>query len=260
MNERSFTVHEIPGYIASLFVVESEAGLLLLDGGSRGDLCRLDAWLKSRGYRPDDVKLCVVTHMHPDHAAMAQRLRKRDGVPIAAHRDVDRWYRGFWGWLQHKVDCLLAQYSANRNRQPFEFVWYGRKVKPDHLLMDGDSLPGFPDWQVLWVPGHTLYDIVLFHAGDRTLYAADLAIFRHGRYLLPFPVPFPERMRESLNRLSELPVDTLLLAHGGTRTMPKDGSPFGELADRVGRAGQERFKKLAPLCELAPDIRRRKSD
>ncbi len=252
-------MHEIPGYIASLYVVETEAGLLLLDGGSRGDLLRLDAWLNNHGFTPQDIRLSVVTHMHPDHAAMAQRLRKRYGIPIAAHHNIDRWYRGFWGWLQHKVDCLLAQYSANRNKRPFEFVWYGRKVKPDHGLTDGDSLPGFPDWQVLWVPGHTWYDIVLYHGDEHTLYAADLAIYRNGRYLLPFPVPFPEEMQRSLERLAALPVQTLLLAHGGIRKLDDDGNPFPGLAEMVGASGQERFRKLAPLCELAPDIRRKKS-
>ena len=181
--------------------------------------------------------------MHPDHAGGAPRLRKRFGIPIAAPSDADRWYRGLSGWAQHKVDTMLAQYSAWRNGRKTECVWYSRKLTPG--------------WQALSAPGHTAHDMVFYHEASATLYAADITIFRNNRYLLPFPVPFPDRMRTTLTRLSELRVRTLLLAHGGIRPLPEGTQIFTQLIPLLDDPAPEQFQKLAPLCRLAPDIRKR---
>lgn len=256
MNEHSFTLVEIAGYLTTLHLVRYGDRAFLLDGGCRRDSERVHAFLDDNRIPADQLELVCVSHMHPDHAGSAGRMRQKLGVNVTAPHLADRWYRGLAGATQHKVDILLAQYSAWRNGRKLECVFYPRRLRPDILLADGDPLPGFPDWTAIAIPGHTAHDMGFYHRNSGTLYAGDITIRRNNRYLLPFPVPFPDRMRDSLLRLQTLPVRTLLLAHGGTIRLPKNHTIFADLIHKLDEPQPEQFRKLAPLCRIAPDIRK----
>jgi len=257
MSEHSFTIHEIEGYIASIFLVESEEGLLLLDGGCRGDAKRIEDFITGTLHRPmEDLHLMLVSHMHPDHAGGAPILRKKFGIPIAAHQLVDNWYRGWRGWLQNRVDRLLAQFSARRNGKKRESVRYSRRIRPEFPLKDGDVLPGFTDWRVLVLPGHTLFDSCLFNGRESVFYAADMVLFMNGKFMLPFPIPFPDRMRSSLNRLAELKADTLLLAHGGKLSSIDFFTLMKTMEKQIGEINNPMFQRLAPFTAIGPEIRK----
>lgn len=247
---------EIGGYLTTIHLVRYRNRALLLDGGCRRDSDRVIAFLADNGIPAGQLELVCVSHMHPDHAGGASSLRRRLDVKIAAPHLADRWYRGFTGAVQHKVDILLAQYSAWRNGRKLECVTYPRHVRPDIQLTDNDALPGFPDWKAIAIPGHTAHDMAFYHAQSQTLYAGDITVLRNKRYLLPFPVPFPDRMRDTLLRLQALPVRTLLLAHGGTISLPTGHDVFGNLIEKLDEPQPEQFRKLAPLCRIAPDIRK----
>ncbi len=257
MSERSFTIYEIEGYIESIYLVESNKGLLLLDGGCRGDAKRVESFMTEKLHRPvTDIELMAVSHMHPDHAGGAPILRKKFGIPIAAHHKIDNWYKGWRGWLQNRVDRQLARFSARRNGKKWERVAYPRKLNPDYPLHEGDCLPGFPDWTVMELPGHTSFDIGLFNEKISAFYAADLILHINGRFMLPFPVPFPEKMKKSLARVAKLNIDTLLLAHGGRLS----GINCLELAQRltgeIGNFSNPIFRRLKPFTEIGPEIRK----
>jgi glyoxylase-like metal-dependent hydrolase (beta-lactamase superfamily II) len=260
MNEHSFIIHQIKGYIATLYLVEYPDRLLLLDGGARYDAGRIIAFIRNRLRRElRDLKLCLVSHMHPDHAGGAPILRRRFQVPIAAHPDGDLWYRGPSGALQHLLDTVLGHYSARRQFGHLERAWAPRFLAPDLHLRENDPVPGFPDWIALEAPGHTLFDLVFYHPGRRLLYVGDL-IFRYGdRFLPPFPTNFPELMDSTLEKLSRLPLDRVLLAHGGSLAIDDPERFFSALRARLAEPLDDfRFRLVRPLCTLNPDARREK--
>ncbi|MBN2707030.1 MAG: MBL fold metallo-hydrolase [Deltaproteobacteria bacterium] len=258
MSELPFTLHAIKGYIAVLFLIEYADRLLLLDGGARFDAARVENYMTAELQRsPRELALALVTHMHPDHAGGAPLLRRRWATKIAAHRDIDRWYRGFAGGAQHLVDTLLGHYSARQQFGHLERAWYPRRLRPDYGLTDGDAIPAFPDWQALAAPGHTLYDLVFYHAGSATLYAGDLLVKVGSGIVLPFPTLFPELMRQSLERLAGLPVRRLLLAHGGELELDDSRAFFAAFIPRVGEVGRASFRWIKPFCSMAPDVRER---
>jgi glyoxylase-like metal-dependent hydrolase (beta-lactamase superfamily II) len=82
-----------------------------------------------------------------------------------------------------------------------------------------DSL--FADWRTVSVPGHTSHMAALFHPLTGTLYAADALVqnpsssAKRSKLQSPIVVDWPEIQAASLRRLSNLPVQRLLLAHGG---------------------------------------------
>ena len=59
----------IAGYIENIYLVEDQAGLMLLDGCSRADVETVCHYIRDEiGLPLTALKLIVVTHMHPDHA------------------------------------------------------------------------------------------------------------------------------------------------------------------------------------------------
>ena len=257
MNEHSFIIHRIKGYIATLYLAEYPDRLLLLDGGARRDAGRIISFIRDRLKRsPRDIKLCLVSHMHPDHAGGAPILRRRYQVPIAAHTDCDLWYRGPSGALQHLLDTVLGHYSARCQFGHVERAWTPRFLNPDYLLKDRDPIPGFADWIACDTPGHTLYDLTFYHPGRRLLYVGDLIIRYGERFLLPFPTNFPDLMDDTLARFSRLPPLRLLLAHGGQTEVDNPENFFSTLRDQLKNPIDSlKFRLVRPLCSLNPDVR-----
>ncbi|MGR5065096.1 MBL fold metallo-hydrolase [Photobacterium sp. DNB22_13_2] len=212
-------LHQIDGYIQSIYLVEYRYGLLLLDGCCRADIPILLKFISDNLNRPvKDLKLVVVTHMHPDHAGAAHRLRNLTGCRVASANIKGQWYQGVDGVLMHWTDLLLANWVARRMKKPRQNLWYNAKLKPDFLLDDQERLPGFPEWQALSTQGHTDRDLSLYHPDSGQVYVADLMVRVKGRYIPPFPVFYPKRYRHSINKIISLSPKHLLLAHGGKIT------------------------------------------
>jgi glyoxylase-like metal-dependent hydrolase (beta-lactamase superfamily II) len=237
-------IHTIKGYINNLFIAEYDHGLLLLDGASPADLSVIEEFCNNTLKRPaSDIKLAVVTHMHPDHSGAAPLLRKKYGTRIAACRNIDNWYKGPSGWFQHILDCMMAQIVAVKMGTKIHKVFSRWKLKPDFPVEGGDILPGFPEWKVVHTPGHTTHDIALFHSRKRILYCGDSIIEVRGRYYLPLPVIFKNKMRHSYKEMASLGASTILIPHGNI--IHTDDS-------------REIFKEMISLLEEPPNRLRRR--
>ncbi len=209
-------VLRVRGFITDLWLVDRGEGLVLLDGGCRGDAERVvRAIVRDLGRSPGELSLAVVTHAHPDHAGGAVVLRRRFGTPIAAPTGIDLWYRGWSGLLQQMVDRQLARHVARRMGRPRESVAFPRRLRPDRWLLDGDQVPGLPGWRVLHLPGHTSHDVLLHSEAEATLYASDLVVRIGDELRLPVPILDRRLTARSIDRLAGLRIRRVLLAHGG---------------------------------------------
>jgi len=213
-NMQPMQIHTLQGYIQNIFLVEYADKLLLLDGCSRPDIPPVCDFIRQTLERPlSDLKLIVVTHMHPDHAGGAHRLRDITGAEIAAHPNTQSWYAGTKGKIAHAIDVLLTWWVAGRMGQPKRHIWYDAVLKPDYLLQDGQPLPGFAEWQALYTTGHTDHDISLFHQPGRQLYVADLIVRVKNKLVPPYPVFHPREYRQSLQRVADLEPELVYFAH-----------------------------------------------
>lgn len=80
-------LHRIQGYIQTMYLAEYPDKLMLLDGASRADIPHLEDFIEHQLHRPfSDLKLVVVTHMHPDHAGGAHRLRDLTGCKAQSEK------------------------------------------------------------------------------------------------------------------------------------------------------------------------------
>ncbi|HBQ26480.1 MAG TPA: Zn-dependent hydrolase [Syntrophomonas sp.] len=257
MNFSSFTIHIIEGYISSIYLVEYDNRILLLDSGCFNDVKRIEDYCRHVVNRPvSDIKLAVVSHMHPDHAGGAATLRSKYGTTIAAHKDVDRWYSGLGGLLQHKLDCYMALGVARTNKRNRERLRFNPIIHPDILLNDLQVLPFFEDWAVLHTPGHTLHDIVLYHQQEALLYIGDIICDVKGKMLLPLPVLFPTHMENSYDKLATLNSSTILMAHGGVKQPENVSSLFLNMKEQLNQPPNSLMRRVYRLSVFTPEIKR----
>lgn len=206
----------LDGYIQSTYLAVYPDKIMLLDGGSRPDVTKVLGYIKTTLHRPiTDLKVVVVTHMHPDHAGGAQKFREATGCMIVSADKKDQWYKGVSGRAMHLVDMSLAHYVARRQGRSPKNLYYPAHLKPDICVKDGDRVPEFDDWQVLETPGHTDRDLSLFHMPSRQVYTADLIIKLRHKFVAPFPIYDPKVYIQSLQKIKALKSSVVMMAHGG---------------------------------------------
>jgi len=209
-------LHQLNGYIQTILLAEYPNKLLLLDGCCRADVNFIKDFITQTLQRSlTDLKLIVVTHMHPDHAGAADKLRKLTGCKVASANVPGQWYSGIDGKLMHITDILLTRWVANKKQQIRRWLWYSSTLLTDYKLNDGEHLPGFDDWLALATPGHTDRDLSLQHLPSNRIYIADLIVRTRKGFIPPFPVFYPNRYQQSLIKIAELKANSLILAHGG---------------------------------------------
>ncbi len=216
IKSNSYKLHAIDGLIQTIYLFEYSDKILLADCACRADLNRIEDFIENKINRSmNDIKLAVVTHMHPDHAGLARKLRDKYDIPLATHYASDLWYSGFRGKLQHILDILMAKFVSYKKNNQTKLMWYPSKIKADYILKDGDKLPFFDDWEVVFTPGHTAHDISIYNSNNSIIYIADVVLKINDKFVLPFPVTIPKLMEKTLIKLSKLPVKEVIMAHGG---------------------------------------------
>jgi len=238
-------LHHLNGHIQSILLAEYPDKLLLLDGCCRSDIPVLKKFITQNLQRPfSDIALTVVTHMHPDHAGAADKLRKLTGCKIAVANVSGQWYSGIDGRLMHLTDMLLAKWVAKRMKRPRNSMWYSSQLNADYKLDDGEPIPGFSEWVALSTQGHTDRDLSLHHLPSNKIYVADLMVKVKNKYIPPFPIFYPNRYRASLNKIMALKADNIILAHGGEVCLTdNDFQNLLEQAPKVPRTHWRSVKK-----------------
>ena len=243
-------IHQIQGYIQSIYFAVYSDKILLLDGCCKADVDKIEHYITQKLNRPiEQLKVVVVTHMHPDHAGAANTLKKRFGCQIISGVAEREWYSGFDGWLMYISDILLTLWVAGRLKKKRQNIWYKPKLNVDYVMKDNESIPGFDDWQVIETHGHTDRDISLFHLPTRKVYVADLAVKVKDKFIPPFPVFYPNRYKRSLMRIEKLKPSSVILAHGGeVNVSHEEYFHLVSLAPKVPlthwRATKAKFKRL----------------
>ena len=211
----NFKVHEIQGYIQTIYLIEHSEGLLLLDGCCRPDAEVVFKYIKEELNKGiSDLKLVISTHAHPDHAG-ALFLFKKQGIPVAGPVDLKDWYSGVNGFFTYWVDILLTYLVAMNKRRKFKNILFPRKVHLDFKLGEGDRVPGFDEWKVLECPGHTGVDLTIIHDESKLAYVADNFVGSSRKVFRPYPIIYPEKYKKSLQRYLDLGVEDFLIAHHG---------------------------------------------
>lgn len=259
MFSSGFKLHIIPGYISNIYIAEYEHGMLLFDCGAVNDIKRIEDFCLNEIRRsPFEIKLAVVTHIHPDHSGGAASLRKKYDTAIAAHKEMDLWYSGIGGFIQQTMDSLMMQQVVWRSRSKLERVYFPANIRADFPLRDGDKLPGFEDWEAIHVPGHTSHDMVLFNSKEKLLYASDCVCEVKGSFKHPLPIMFPRQMQESYDKLAALNASTILLAHGQAIHNADPSTFFAPVRELLHNPPSWLARRVKLMSIFSPEWRRQK--
>ena len=212
-------LHRIGNDIVAAYLVETDAGVTVVDASLPGHWRELLAELAAMGRSLDDVRGLILTHGDSDHIGFAERLRRDHGVPVFVHTaDAARACGekppatprppmrlratlGFFGYALRK--------GGGRTTHLTDVV----EVHDDQVL----DLPGNP--RIIAMPGHSPGSIAIHVPAVDALFVGDALTTRHvltGRRG-PQPAPFtdePRQALDSLTRLDGIRASWVLPGHG----------------------------------------------
>ena len=204
-------VYVVPMGMANAFLIESDAGLILIDAGFPAKEAAVFAAIHELGRSSDQLNHLIFTHGHPDHIGSAAAIVRETGaktymhpldVPIAESGGPFRPMRPAPGLLG-QVLCRLF-FNPKERMEP---------VAIDQPLTPGEILPIAGGFDVIHTPGHCAGHVALLWRPGRMLFAGDVCTNLIG---LGDPVGFEslDEGRASQRKLASLSFDAAGFGHG----------------------------------------------
>ncbi len=175
-----------------------------------GDLDRIEAAIREHGVQVEKI---LLTHGHVDHAAGADEMRERLGVPIEGPHRADKF-------LLDSLPETAANYGLGD----------ARAVTPDRWLDDGDAVTvGGLEFDILHCPGHSPGSVVFVSRDARFALVGDV-VFKGsvGRTDLPGG-NHDQLIRAIMEKVLPLGDDVAFIpGHGPTGTLGEErvSNPF----------------------------------
>lgn len=190
------------GSTGNAFLLPVADGFIAVDPGSPAVARKMVRYVKLLERRPQSIYLGVATHVHDDHVGGLRDLQRLTHCSAAVHRQARRRQPprgGAQAWLRRPWRLGLAL----QGRRPPQF---------DRWLAGGELLPG--GWEVVYMPGHTVESIALYHREREILLAGDTLVGARGSlWVNPFNED-GEVLAMSLLTLEQLPVRIVYPGHG----------------------------------------------
>jgi metallo-beta-lactamase class B len=209
----------------SAILITSDAGHVLIDGSLPESVPGIVAGIRSLGFRPEDIKLILNSHVHFDHAGGIAELQRLSGARVAATRPSAR---------------VLERGRSGPDDPQYGVIPDIARVKNVQVIADGETLrvgplaltahatgghtPGGTSWTWKSCQGDRCLDIV---------YADSLTAVSAEGFKFTRSTEYPGALRDfdmSFSRLSAVACDVLVTTH------PEASDLWDRLARRDGGA------------------------
>ncbi len=183
------------------YIIDRPDGLIMIDAGCGDTMEQIFNNMRYWDLNPNDLKYCLLTHAHFDHAAGGHILKKQGVALIAIAETADAVSKG---------DDRTCPYLYFKEFTPFTV---------DTIVKDSEviNLLGI-DFEVMHLPGHSMGCTAFLcnHGGKKLIFSGDVI----GTLLAGFhgwdgSIDFDKRTYlESLKRFSKMDSDVMLPGHG----------------------------------------------
>ena len=266
------------------YLLEDDRGWAVIDPGLPGPRTwrTLRRRLRQAGARVRDIHTVFVTHSHPDHFGMAERLRLAADAELVTADNFRTWFdrlepdvledpepgadgAGSDDGLTptERVEALLSRptpWGGEMPRPPSatgRFRGIKRRVmgrylkapRPTRRVTDGQVLElGGRRWQVLQTPGHC--------EDHACLWDEDGGVLLSGDHVLPSITPHVSGMTVSDDPLADFiaSLDRVDRLTGVELVVPAHGHPFTDLSDRVAAIKRHHDERLDRVREIGADV------
>lgn len=198
---------------------------LLIDSGfdNTRSFDLLERSLAVAGVQWEQIRQLLLTHHHPDHIGLAQRVMNLAQPKLMMHaEDVDHINemidlgRPPWFDPMHTVGGTPAGaiHAIDKEFEPMRRRMH--RIEPHQRLHGGERIhASFGDLEVLFTPGHAPGHVCLYAAARKLLFSGDTIL----KDITPNIAWLPDRdtlglYLSSLERLSHLDADQILPSHG----------------------------------------------
>jgi glyoxylase-like metal-dependent hydrolase (beta-lactamase superfamily II) len=188
---------------ANSYIIKTSQGLIMIDCGCGDTLSQIFDNMRYWSLSPDDIRYCILTHPHYDHAA-AGHLLKQKGISFIAHREtaaaVASGDERCCGYLYHKI---FTPFAVNQ------------------VVEDGDEFTvcGLT-FRVMHLPGHSMGCTAYFLTWEnkRIVFSGDvIGTLLGGDFGWSGSIDFNKTLYlESLQRLAKIDTDIMIPGHGLT--------------------------------------------
>lgn len=151
----------------------------------------------------ENIELIILTHAHYDHTGCAEELIKKSGAKLAIH-EADAPY------LNDDYASSALNFGERSKCPMPDIVYSGGERIPIGKNEDGEN----EYLEVIHTPGHTVGCICLYERNSKTLFTGDTVFSEGGIGRTDFRISAPEKMTESIEKLTKLDVEYLCPGHG----------------------------------------------
>lgn len=192
-------------------IVDATHGSTLVDTGLPGQYDAIAAALAEAGLRVPDLRRIILTHQDIDHVGSLHDLVRASGARVLAHATEAPMIDGSVPPRYATPEALARHPQLRAVAERFQ------PTPVDELLQDGTRLDLAGGVRVIFTPGHTPGHICLYHERSRTLIAGDALTADDRRLMGPNVGATPDMPMavQSVRKLAELDVDTIVCYHGG---------------------------------------------
>ncbi len=216
MNQVVPGVHRLSFGMVNVFLIEDDAGLVLVDAALPNSSKKILEGVRELGYQPQDVHHILVTHLHSDHIGGLPAVKKATGAVTVAHPTEAAAIRSGKTW--RSVQPAPGLLNAIVYRLFIKGGDPSATSEPSEVeleVTDGETLPFGGGIQAIHTPGHSAGHMVYLwpHQGG-VLFVGDAATAMLGR--LGYPPIFEDQAEgmRSLAKIAALDFSVACLSHG----------------------------------------------
>ena len=192
-------------------IVDEHDDNTLVDAGLPDQMEAISAALVEAGIGVGDLRRIIFTHQDLDHVGSGAALVRQSGARVLAHSADAPYIEGSLRLLKPSPEMLEQRPQMREVLERLE------PVGIDEYVEDGTRLDLAGGAKVISTPGHTPGHISLYLERLKVLIAGDALRAESGSLNGPNPSMTLEMRTaiQSIRRLADLEIDTIVCYHGG---------------------------------------------